>query len=195
MKIGVIGARNVGGTLGRGWSNAGHEVRYGSRKPEPGNIKETAAWAEVVVVATPWEAVPDAIKACGNLGGKVVVDCTNPLLPELAGLALGTTDSAGERAAALAKGARVVKAFNTVGYGIMANPEFSGGQRATMLYCGDDAAAKTTVRQLAADLGFDPVDAGPLRQARVLEPFAMLWISLAVHYGLGPNFAFHLMRR
>jgi predicted dinucleotide-binding enzyme len=87
----------------------------------------------------------------------------------------------------------VVKIFNTTGYNNMANPVYPDGA-ATMFYCGDDAGAKATAHRLAADLGFDPVDAGPLRQARLLEPLALLWISLAVH-GAGRDIAFRLMRR
>ncbi len=89
--------------------------------------------------------------------------------------------------------ARVVKIFNSIGYNIMENPD-SGGTPATLVYCGDDAAAKSAARDLAAQLGFDPVDAGPLRQARLLEPFALLWVSLAFS-GHGREIAFRLMGR
>ena len=93
-----------------------------------------------------------------------------------------------------AAGAKVVKAFNTIGAQHMANPRF-GGQSASMFICGDDAAAKKTVATLAEALGFEPVDAGPLTQARLLEPLAMLWISMAYAYGHGANIAFRLLRR
>ena len=87
-----------------------------------------------------------------------------------------------------------MKAFNTVGFNIMENPAFRS-DKAVMFYCGDDAGAKQTVKQLTEELGFDAVDAGPLTQARVLEPFALLWISLAYGRGLGREIAFKLMRR
>ena len=87
-----------------------------------------------------------------------------------------------------------MKVFNTTGANNMGNPRYPEGP-ATMLYCGDDASAKEAARRLAADLGFDPVDAGPLQQARLLEAFAMLWISLAYAQGLGREIAFRLMRR
>jgi 8-hydroxy-5-deazaflavin:NADPH oxidoreductase len=148
----------------------------------------------VVVMATPWEATQAAIQKAGDLTGKVLLDCTNPLLPDLSGLALGTTTSAGEQVAAWAPKARVVKIFNTTGYGNMANPVY-GNDRNTMFYCGDDAAAKQVARELAAGLGFDPIDAGPLTQARLLEPLALLWITLALKQGLGMNIAWKLMRR
>jgi predicted dinucleotide-binding enzyme len=196
MTIAIIGAGNVGRTLGAAWQQAGHEVRYGVRIPSAEDelsSHDAAATAEVVVLATPWEAMKDAIRGCGDLNGKILVDCTNPLLPKLAGLAVGTTTSGAEMAASLAPGAKVVKAFNTVGFNVMANPAF-GDRRATMFYCGDDSAAKRSVHQLAADCGFEPVDAGPLTQARLLEPFALLWISLA-YGGLGREIGFSLMRR
>jgi predicted dinucleotide-binding enzyme len=87
-----------------------------------------------------------------------------------------------------------VKAFNTVGFNIMANPAF-GADRPVMFYCGDHTAAKQTVRPLVEQLGFEAVDAGPLTQARLLEPFAMLWISLAFGQGLGREIGFKLLRR
>jgi predicted dinucleotide-binding enzyme len=111
---------------------------------------------------------------------------------DLSGLALGTTTSAAEQVAQWAPGARVVKAFNTVGSNIMADPSF-GSNRALLFYCGDDAAAKQTVKSLAGELGFDAQDSGPLRQARLLEPFALLWISLAYGQGYGREFAFQLI--
>ena len=210
MKIGIIGAGSVGGTLGKAWAAKGHDIVFGVRDPHAKNVqdavkatagkaraasvKEATAQAEVVVLAIPWGATQDAIKAAGNLGGKIVIDATNPLKPDLSGLALGHTTSAGEEVARWAAGAKVVKAFNTIGAQHMANPRF-GGQSASMFICGDDAAAKKTVATLAEALGFEPVDAGPLTQARLLEPLAMLWISMAYAYGHGANIAFRLLRR
>ena len=210
MKIGIIGPGNVGSTLGRAWAEKGHDILFGVRDPRAkkvedaikatggkaraASVKEAAAQAEVVLLAVPWGATQDAIKAAGNLGGKIVIDATNPLKPDLSGLALGHTTSAGEEVARWAAGAKVVKAFNTIGAQHMANPRF-GGQSASMFICGDDAAAKKTVAALAEALGFESVDAGPLTQARLLEPLAMLWISMAYAYGHGVNIAFRLLRR
>jgi len=109
-------------------------------------------------------------------------------------MALGATTSGGEQVAGWARGAKVVKAFNTVGANIMENESFAG-DRPVLFYCGEDAAAKKTVRQLVEEIGFDALDAGPLKQARVLEPFALLWISLAVQQGWGREFAFKVLRR
>jgi predicted dinucleotide-binding enzyme len=116
------------------------------------------------------------------------------VLPDLSGLELGTTTSAAEQIAGWALHAKVLKAFNTVGFNVMADAKF-GADLPVMFYCGDDAAAKATVQPLIAELGFDPVDAGPLRQARVLEPFAYLWISLAYTQGMCRDIAFKLLRR
>jgi predicted dinucleotide-binding enzyme len=157
-------------------------------------VAEAAAASEVVLLATPWEAAQPAIASAGDLRGKIVIDAVNPLLPGLAGLAVGTTSSCAETVQQWAPGAKVVKAFNTVGANIMENPKFEGGSVA-MFYCGDDAGAKQAVAGLIAELGFEPLDAGPLTQARVLEPFAMLWISLGVKYGYGRDIGFRFLRR
>ena len=208
MRIGIIGAGSVGGALGRGWTRAGHDVTFGVRDAAAPKVQEllaatgakaaavaeAAAAGEVVVFATPWDATQDAVRHAGDLKGKIVFDCTNPLAPQLAGLTHGFDTSAGEMVAAWAPGARVVKVFNTTGANNMANPEF-GGMAATMFYCGDDAEAKTVAARLAADLGFDPVDAGNLEQARLLEPLALLWIRLAYVQKQGREIAFKLLRR
>jgi len=208
MNLGIIGSGNVGGTLGTRWAQAGHQVTFATRKPDSKEMQELvagagptaraasvqdAAKAEVILLATPWPATEEIVRSAGDLSGKVLIDVTNPLL-NLDGLALGTTTSGGEQVAQWAAGARVVKAFNTVGNNIMADPRF-GDRLLALLYCGDDAAAKKTVHSLAAELGFDPIDAGPLSQARLLEPMALLWISLALKQGLGREFAFQLLRR
>jgi 8-hydroxy-5-deazaflavin:NADPH oxidoreductase len=208
MRIGIIGAGSVGGALGRGWARAGHEVSFGVRDAsdpkvtklveETGaraaSVAEAAAGAEVVVFATPWGATQDAVKSAGGLAGKIVFDCTNPLAPNLSGLTHGFDTSAAEQIASWAPQARVVKVFNTTGANNMADPDYNG-LAATMFYCGNDADAKAVAGKLAGDLGFDPVDAGNLEQARLLEPLALLWIRLAYAQGLGREIAFRLMKR
>lgn len=185
-KIGIIGAGNVGGTLGRVWAAAGHDVLFGVRAPATaeaigrmGTLAEAFAFGEVLVLATPWSAVKDVLRQAGPLAGKILFDCTNPLLPGLAGLECGTSTSGAEMVAGWAPGARVVKVFNTTGFNVMADPRFEGGPPA-MFYCGDDAGAKSAAHQLAEEAGFEALDAGPLTQARLLEPYALLWITLAM---------------
>jgi 8-hydroxy-5-deazaflavin:NADPH oxidoreductase len=210
MKIGIIGAGNVGGTLGTRWAKNGHNVFFSSRDPQSdqmrallaqagpsakaGAVAEAVNSSDVLLIATPWPATESALRAVGEFSGKILIDATNPLLPDLSGIALDRQTSGGEQVAQWARGAKVVKAFNTVGFNIMANPEFDGS-KAAMLYCGDDSQAKQTVAGLIGELGFQALDAGPLTQSRVLEPFALLWISLALKYGYGRDFAFQMLRR
>lgn len=207
MKIAMIGAGMVGGTLGKRFADVGHEVMYGVRSLDDekakalvgprsaiGAIHEACAWADVVLLAVPYDAVQDALAAAGDLKGKILVDTTNPLKKDYSGLTFGFETSAAEQIAELALGASVVKAFNTVGFNVMADTSFESGKPA-MFYCGDDADAKQTVHLLCAEIGFDPVDAGPLSQARNLEPMAMLWISMAMRFGHGRDIAFSLLKR
>lgn len=209
MKIAIIGAGNVGGTLGKAWAKKGHQVFYGVRHPDDdkvrdllkaignkaqaGTVAEATRFGEVVVLATPWRATQAAIQSAGNLAGKIVIDCINPLKPDLSGLEVGPTTSAAEKIAEWAKGAKVFKAFNTTGANIMADPVING-IHTVMLVCGDDEMAKPVVLQLATDVGFDAVDAGKLTQARLLESWAMLWVSLAFG-SVGRDFSFALLRR
>lgn len=211
MQIAIIGAGNVGGALGTAWAGKGHGIVYGVRRPDDAKVKAlvqqaggkaratalagSAEGVEVVVLATPWAATEAAIRAAGGLAGKIVLDCTNPLAATPAGvsLALGHSASGGETVQLWAPAAKVVKTLNTTGYGNMADARFPGG-KAAMFYCGDDAAAKRTAHALVGELGFAPVDAGPLTAARLLEPLAMLWISLAMK-GMGRDFAFALLRK
>ena len=210
MKIAIIGAGNVGGTLGRAWAKKGHDIFFGVRHPQDdktrqlvqsigpkaqaGTVAEAAAFGQVVVLATPWQATEAAVRAAGDLRGKTVIDCTNPLKPDVSGLEVGLTTSGAERVAQWAAGAKVFKAFNTTGSNNMADPIIKG-LRTVMFVSGEDEAAKPVVMQLAADIGFDAVDAGRLVQARLLEPWAMLWISLAYGGGMGRDFGFALLRR
>ena len=210
VNISILGTGRVGGTLGRRWSRLGHPVCFGSRDPSSEKVAKLLAacdpsarcthWGEatkdsdIIVYAAPWPAAKTILDALGSLNGKVVIDCTNPLTADFTGLDLGHSTSAGERMAEWAPGAKVVKAFNNVSSAIMDNPVF-GETRATMFYCGDDVQAKRTVSDLAAELEFEPDDAGPLKIARYLEPFAMLYITLAVKEGWGSNCAFKLLYR
>jgi 8-hydroxy-5-deazaflavin:NADPH oxidoreductase len=212
VRIGVIGAGGVGGALGSAWARRGHEICFGVPNPESdktralvagiggraraGSSADAATFAEVVVLAVPWTAAETAVRDAGGLAGKIVIDCTNPLgmTPSGLGLVIGHTSSGGESIQRWAPRARVVKSLNTTGYGNMAEPLYAG-QRSVMFVAGDDPAAKQTVGELVAELGFEVVDAGPLAASRLLEAHAMLWIDLALNRGLGRDFAFALLRR
>jgi len=209
MRIAIIGTGNVGTALARNATRAGHDVVFGARDPQsdkaisataaaPGTtvavIANAVRGADVVILATPYDAATDALDAAGPLDGVIVVDCTNPITPGLGGLSVGTTSSGAEVVAAHVPTAKVVKAFNTTGAENLADPTYPGGP-IVLPVCGDDADAKQVVTGLAHDLGFEVVDVGPLASARYTEPFAMLWISLAIRSGLGRDYAFRLVHR
>jgi predicted dinucleotide-binding enzyme len=206
MRIAIIGAGNVGGSLGQGWSQRGHEVTYGVRDPSDAKNRKLARdgarvasprqaveRSEVVALATPWGATREALGALGDLGGRPLLDATNPVGAGFT-LAVGHDSSGGELVQQWAPTARVVKVFNTTGAENMVAPRF-GDQAATMFYCGDDEQACGVAARLAADLGFEAVSAGPLKNARLLEPLGLLWISLAIAQGMGRGIAFKLLRR
>jgi predicted dinucleotide-binding enzyme len=194
MKIAIIGTGEVGGTLGRLWSEKGHVVTFGSRNPaapkvkkllqsisdgaSAGTIHDAAASSDVVVLATPWESTQAAVKACGSLKGKVIIDCTNPYSFKLQRMVLDVKNPGAVQVAKWAKSRLVVKAFNTVGANLFGSPKFAGG-RISMFLCGDDKRAKKTVAGLTRELGFDVVDAGPLSSALWLEALCGLWLQLA----------------
>jgi 8-hydroxy-5-deazaflavin:NADPH oxidoreductase len=207
MRIAIIGAGNVGSALGRGWSSAGEDVIYGV--PNPGDSKyaslpkerlgtppEAARTADIIVLATPWPATEAAVKSLGDLSGKVIIDCTNPLGMGTDGLqlVLGHKTSAGEQVASWAAGASVFKTLNQIGADSMDKAALFP-IRPVMFVAGDDESRKPTVLQLVTELGFEAVDAGPLRIARLLEPYGMLWIDQALNRGRGRDFAFALTER
>jgi 8-hydroxy-5-deazaflavin:NADPH oxidoreductase len=213
MKLAIIGAGNVGGTLGTAWAQkAGHDICFGVRDPNAertqalvkklagkaraGSAAEAAAFGEAIVLTVPWPAAEAAIRSMGNLRGKVLLDATNPLAmgPDGLGLEIGHSMSAGEKVQGWAAGAAVFKTLNTTGFGNMAEPIYHG-VKSVMFVAGDDAANKPKVIALVAELGFDVIDAGPLRNARLLEAHAMLWIELALKRGLGRDWAFARVRR
>jgi 8-hydroxy-5-deazaflavin:NADPH oxidoreductase len=201
MKIAIIGTGTLGATLGKLWSSAGHRVTYGSREPASGNARALGAVqvadatrdAEIVLLAVPWHAALASIAAAGSLAGKVLIDPINAFGPDLS-LTVGHTTSVAEEIARAAPGARVVKAFNTIGVANTRDLRF-GDQAASGFICGDDGDAKAKVTALAETIGFDVVDCGPLRNARALEPLAMLWGQLAFPLGRGTDIAFRLLRR
>jgi predicted dinucleotide-binding enzyme len=202
MNIAILGAGNVGATLGKRFAEQGHTVSFGVPNPQkyadsglPGTVSavaEAAQTAEILLLAVPYNAVEQVIKECGDLRGKTLIDATNPLGMTNKGLGLttGFSTSGAEKIAALAPAARLVKCFNQTGFGNMAEP-----RQSVMFVCGDDASANETVRRLAAEIGFDAIAIGTLDKARLLEPLAMLWIHLSMATPLQRDFAFGLLRR
>lgn len=202
----IIGAGNVGTALGKAWLACGHDVRFGVSDPDhpkhaglPRERLQSARDrrdAEIVVLATPYAAAKPALEALGDLSGAIVIDCTNPLGmgPEGLHLTLGFETSGGEEIAKCAPGASVFKTLNQTGAENMAHAA-AFQPRSMMFVAGDDEARKPIVMELVADLGFESIDAGPLRAARLLEPLAMLWIDLVIKHGHPREMAFARLRR
>jgi predicted dinucleotide-binding enzyme len=201
IEIAIIGAGNVGSALGTAWRNRGHGVTFGVRNPDDpkysslgavGTNESATAAADVVVLCTPWHSTQAAVQGCGDLAGKILIDCTNPLTPDFSALEIGHVTSGAEQVAKWAPGARVCKAMNQIGAPMMDGPQVPG--KPVMFVCGDDDAANSVTAGLVSELGFETVDAGELTLARLLEPYALLWIHLALRRGFGTNFAFGLLR-
>jgi predicted dinucleotide-binding enzyme len=208
MTISIIGAGNVGQALAQAFVGKGESVYLGVPKPAKyrsvvqalgerariGTVDEAIAAGDVVILAVPYGAADPIARTLSDWQGKILVDATNPLAPGLTGLSLGTTTSGAEEIAKAARGARVVKAFNTTGAENMADSRYPGGT-VFLPVCGDDAEARTVVIALATLIGFDAVDCGDLKAARYLEPFAMTWIHMAIRLGHGRRFAFARLQR
>ena len=205
MRIAIVGTGNVGAALARGLKGKGHAVTLATRKPDNAEVRALAqasgaalaapvdavAGAEIVILALPWNGAEDAVKSLGDLAGKVVIDCMNPLamVDGALGLTVGHTTSAGEMVQAWAPGAKVVKTLNQVGADIMAD-NASLPHRPVQFVAGNDEGAKSLAMALLADLGFEPLDAGDLAKSRLLEPFAMVWINQTLFRGKGRDWAF-----
>ena len=190
-KIGIIGAGNVGSALQRGLSRAKHDVQaVGSDKTE---VRKTAEWADVVLLAVPFGALDDVAGTIASVvKGKTVIDVTNALTKDMS-LALGYTTSGAEELQKKLSDARVVKAFNTQFAQHMDSGRL-GDQRLSVFVAGDDADAKRTTMDLATSIGFDAIDAGPLTNARLLEPLGYLNIQLGYVLGLGTQIGLKLVR-
>jgi NADPH-dependent F420 reductase len=200
MKIAIIGTGNMGTGLAKGFVPK-HEVVLGSRHPEHARevaeeigaaggtgYEEAARDAEVVVIALPWTAVKETIELLGDLSGKILLDVTNPFGPQ--GLVELKGTSSSQEVQKLAKGARVVKAWNTVYARNLTKPDFDG-VAASVFICGDDQEAKDVVFGLAREIGFDPVDVGPLASAASLTQLLLVLGALKT----GPDTQLKLLRR
>jgi len=208
MKIGLLGTGKLGSTLGKIWAEKDHIIMFGSRDPQKaknlansigsnlsgGTYEEAGTFGDIIILAVPWSGAKETIKTAGNLAGKIIVDSTTTAAPHLGGALIEHTPSKAEKVAKWAVGAKVVKAVHTVGVESLNKLQF-GSQQASLFICGDDLDAKSKVKQLGLDLGFDVIDAGPLINARLVEPLAMLWIELAYKQGMGTDIAFKLLTR
>ena len=203
MKIGIIGTGNVAKSLGEALSKSNNEIVYGSRKPEEAkqkmpnanikSIEEAARGAEVIVLAVPYEAAKDAIKEMKKAEeGKILIDVSNPMDKNWK-WAKGFSESAAEELAKHAKGAKVVKAFNTVFAENMKTGQLGNEKLATFI-AGDDEQAKATVMNLARSIGMDPIDVGALEKARYIEPAGLLLIELGYGKKMGTGIGLKLVR-
>jgi predicted dinucleotide-binding enzyme len=213
MNVGILGTGIVGQVLGAGFVELGCDVKMGSREPgnpkaaewaknhgrhaSAGTFEDAAKFGELVVVATLGMAADNALKMAGpkNFNGKIVLDATNPLEFEggMPRLAIGHNDSMGERIQKALPGAKVVKAYNTVGNAHMVHPKFSGG-KPDMFICGNDADAKKTVTELNSAWGWGTVDLGGIEASRLLEPMCLAWVQYGIRTGTWDH-AFKLLRK
>ncbi|NJN56789.1 MAG: NADPH-dependent F420 reductase [Leptolyngbyaceae cyanobacterium SL_5_9] len=209
MKIGIIGAGNMGTGMGKFWAKNGHQLMFSySRSSEKlkaaaasvssetlvGTPAEAVQFADVVVLSVAWAAVEDALRQAGSLDGKILFSCVNALLPDMSGLAVGTTTSAAEEIAKLAPGARLVESMPLFAEVLHSPSTQFDGQTPTVFYCGDDAEAKAIVADLLHETEVEPIDAGPLRNARYVEPAGMLLVQLAYVQQMG-QVAMKLLQR
>lgn len=200
MRIGILGAGNIGSTLGKKWAASGHRVMFGVRAPDSedvqqlvqtlggqahaGSVSEAVAFGDVVVIAVPAAAVQQVVHEGRDWAGKLVIDATNRFNPP--------TPSLSEELAGWAEGALIVKAFNSAGFEVLENPEFEGQQADTFI-CGDDANSKDIVTKLAQELGMGVIDAGALSSAPMLDSLCKLWIQLSKT--IGREHAFKMLTR
>ena len=201
MNLLILGAGNMGSALASQAARAGHSVRMAATSlAKAQSVAATiegatavaaagsADAADLIIVATPYDQAAAALAKAGSLAGKVVIDLTNPLTADFMGLTLGHNTSAAEEIAKAFPQAEVVKAFNTLfAQVIAASPKFAGRQTAPVFVASDSERAKGTAGALASSLGFDVIFAGPLKNARYLEPLAGLNIYLG--YGAGQGTA------
>ena len=209
MKIGIIGAGNMGSGLGKFWSQNGHKLMFSYSRDQSklqkiaqslgsnalvGTPTEAVQFADVVLLSVPYTAIGDALKAAGSLDGKILFSCVNALLPDMSGMAVGTTTSAAEEISKLAPGARVVEALPLFAEVLNSPSQRFGDQIATIFCTGDDEAAKQVVADLLREIDVEVVDAGGLTNSRFVEPAMMLLIQLAYVQNMG-QVGFKLLKR
>jgi predicted dinucleotide-binding enzyme len=209
MRVGILGSGHVGRTLGPAFAKHGHDVAMATREPEGEGARvfldavgeagwvdtyaEVSKWCELAVFASRWIGAAAILEACGpdNLAGKVVIDVSNPLSGKGLDLVVGGTDSAGEIVQRAWPKARVVKAFNIVGYNLMVSPKLPGGPP-TMLIAGNDENAKEIVAGILDDFGWETSDLGDITASRAIEGVGLAWMLYGRH--AGRDHAFKMLR-
>jgi predicted dinucleotide-binding enzyme len=211
MRIGILGSGLMGAKLGTLFARAGHEVTFSyARDPKKlarlaraagprahaGTPREAARDVDAVLLAVHWSRMADVLEQAGDLAGKVIVSCSMPMNANDTELVVAHTSSGAEALARKLPRSRVVAAFNTVPSEVLFDV-YEARRRtnhASLVYCGDDAGAKRVAARLIRDVGFDPLDAGPLRMARCIEPFTMLIAQLAYECRGGPRLAYRFWK-
>jgi len=207
MRIGILGSGLMGGKLGTLFARAGHEVVFSYSRQRStldslareagehawaGTPREAAKDADVLLLAVHWSRFADVLEQAGDLSGKVLLTCSLPMNLDDTALEIGHTTSGAEELARMLPATRIVSAFNTIPsevlFGVFAARDQT--PRPSLVYCGDDSESKALAAGLIRDVGFDPVDAGPLRIARYTEPFALLMAQLAYEGEEGPDLAY-----
>ena len=202
MAVAIIGTGNMGSGIARLLASKGEKVAIGSRDPakaaklaeeigagaEGGGTAAAVKLADVVVLAVPYGQVADVIRDAGGLAGKVVIDISNPITEDYKALTVGHSTSAAEEIQKLAPQAKVVKAFNTI-FAQLLPAEAREGRAVQVFVAGDDEAAKKTVSDLVAKGGFEPIESGPLSNARYLEPVGEINIHFGFFLGWGTTAA------
>jgi len=211
MRIGILGSGLMGGKLGTIFARAGHEVvfsyarseqklkmlaRDAKGKARAGTPREAAQEADAVLLAVHWSRIEDVLNQAGDLSGKVIVTCSLPMNDDNTELVVAHTSSGAEELAKMIPKARVVAAFNTVPSEVLFGVYEAKrkASRPSLVYCGDDESGKGVAAELIRDVGFNPVDAGPLRVARYTEPFALLVAQLAYEGKGDPELAYRFER-
>jgi len=202
MKVTIVGYGNMGTGLATSLAKTEHQVVITGRDLEKAQQlaarlgdkvrvlpeTEAASDADLIIATAPYAEQVDALAKLGDLAGKIVIDISNPLKPDYSGLALGHTTSAAEEIAKALPGAKVIKAFNTIFAAIFSeDPDFGHGTKVQVFYAGDDDKSKRRVEEMIESMGFLPVDAGPLSNARNLEPIGMqnIWFGFTAKQGTG----------
>ena len=209
MRVGILGSGLMGGKLGTLFARAGHDVTFSYARTESklkklardagalyGTPREAAEGADAVLLAVHWSRFDDVLGQAGNLAGKVIISCSLPMNDDDSGLVIGHTSSGAEELAKKVPDAKVVLAFNTVPSEVLFDV-FKGRKKLTrpsLVYCGDDKKANRVAATLIRDVGFDPVDGGPLKNARYSEPLTLLIAWLAYEGKGGPRLAYRLER-
>ena len=211
MRVGILGSGLMGGKLGTLFARTGHEVifsysrsekklndlaRGAGRNARAGTPKEAVRDADAILFAVHWSRFDDVLRQTGTLSGKIVLTCSLPMNEDDTALIVAHTSSGAEELAKKARGAKVVCAFNTVPSEVLFGVYEARDRtpRPSLVYCGDEARAKKMVASLIRDVGFEPLDAGPLRVARYSEPFALLVAELAYGRRDGPELAYRFER-